>query len=91
MSTHVMGYRPPDDEWRKMKAAWDACEAAKAPIPKKVLDFFDGEDPGDQPGKEVNLGKAVRELDPRHPECGYEVDVTKLPEGVRFIRFTNSW
>ena len=28
MSTSVVGIKPPDDTWRKMKAAWDACMAA---------------------------------------------------------------
>lgn len=27
MSMHVVGYKPADEHWKKMKAAWDACAA----------------------------------------------------------------
>jgi len=54
MSTHVVGFRPPDEKWKKMKAVWDACEAAGAKIPDEVSDFFDGEEP-DARGVEVDL------------------------------------
>lgn len=90
MSMHVVGFRPADDKWNKMKAAWDACEAAGLPIPEEVENYFEDEYPGDKPGMEVELGEAVQELN-REGEEGYQVDVTKLPDGVRFIRFYCSW
>lgn len=90
MSTHVIGFRPADEKWNKMKAIWDSCESADIPIPKEVSRFFDDEDPGDKPGAEVKIDKAVTDWD---CDCGegYEIDVTKLPKDVQFIRFYNSY
>lgn len=90
MSTHVVGFRKADEQWNKMKAAWLACEAAGASIPDAVYEFFGGEYPGDKPGCEVEIEDAVSEWDDE--DChGYEVDLTKLPKGVKIIRFYNSW
>ena len=40
MSTHLVGIVPPDDDWKKMKAVWDACDNADVDIPKDVSEFF---------------------------------------------------
>lgn len=90
MSTTVVGFRPADDKWKKMYAVWSNCEAAGVAIPKSVMDFFNGEDPGDKPGMEVPLGEASKEWNSDWGQ-GYEVDVTKLPKDVTIIRFYNSW
>lgn len=55
MSMHVVGFSPADEHWKKMKSAWDACVAAGIDPPAEVSNFFDGEDPGDAPGKEVEI------------------------------------
>lgn len=90
MSTHVVGFRPADDQWKKMKAAWDACIMAGIQPPQEVTAFFDHEYPGDNPGKEVELGAAKREWE--HDERqGFEIDVEALPPGVRYLRFYNAW
>lgn len=76
----------------------DACKEADVAIPLEVLDFFNGEPP-DPRGVRVELEEyphtknkhgAVKEY---HADMqdGYEVDVTKLPEGVTIIRFYNSY
>ena len=91
MSMHVIGYMPADEQWNKMKAAWDACTAAAVDPPKEVFAFFDYTPPGDAPGKEVKIdGVGAREWKDQSRE-GYEVDVTALPKGVRFVRFYCSW
>lgn len=91
MSTHVIGFRPPDATWKKMKEAWDACKRAGVNPPKEVDDFFNGENP-DEAGVEVDLHKAgcIREYR-RDSASGYEVDVGKLPAGISIIRVFNSW
>ncbi len=91
MSTHVIGFRPPDEKWKKMKAVWDACQKAGIDVPKNVLEFFDGEDPHES-GVMVELGgtlccsKYVSD-----GESGYEIDLSKLPDGIKTIRFFNAW
>lgn len=89
MSTHVRGFVPPDDKWKKMKAAWDACKAAGAKVPHEVGDFFDWEEPNDA-GMEVVLGAAVREWN-TDSQSGYEVIVEKLPPRVKIVRVYNAW
>ncbi len=91
MSTHVKGFRPPDEKWKKMKAAWDACEAAGTAIPKEVLEFFDHEPP-DSAGVEIELEEEECCAEYRD-DCrdGFEIDVTKLPKGLTLIRFYNSY
>ena len=92
MSTHVIGFRPPDDEWRRMKAAWDACDRAGVPAPAKVLEFFNHEPP-DECGVEVKLGtEALREYGTERPQRAiWDVHLDKLPPGLKIIRFFNSW
>lgn len=88
MSTHIVGFRPPDDQWARMKGVYRSCQSAGVPIPKAVLDFFDGEDPKDLPGKEVPIKAEPWRDEGRE---GYQVDLTKLPKDVRYLRFYNSW
>lgn len=88
MSTHVVGFRPPDEKWRQMKAVWDACVAASTDIPMDVLDFFGHEDP-DERGVEISLNFTGWN-DGRSSE-GFEVQVADIPEGCATIRFYNSW
>lgn len=87
MSTHVVGFKPPDDKWKKMKAVWDACQEAQASLPEEVVDFFDGSDP-DPAGVEVKI--KAREWSDDSSE-GYEIDVDAIPKGVKVIRFYNSF
>ena len=89
MSTYVKGIRPPDETWLKMKAIWDACEAAKIGIPAEVLAYFNHETP-DPVGVVVDIKIALREFKTQSAEH-VEIDVAKLPAHVRFVRFTNSW
>lgn len=90
MSTHVEGFAPPDDEWRKMKAIWDACDVAGIDAPAEVSEFFNDEKPDEQ-GIKIDLD--------RHPsvseyhgdgEGGFQVEIEKLPPQVKFIRFVNA-
>lgn len=94
MSTHVVGFRPPDEKWRKMKAVWEACEAAGQEIPENVSNFFEGEAP-DECGVEVLQGQlekvgAIRRYKTLDTD-GYEVVVASLPADVKIIRFMNCY
>jgi hypothetical protein len=90
MSTHIVGFRPADQKWKEMKAIWDACNSAGVDLPKAVYDFFDGEHPADKPGAEVDLKGAVKEWSADERD-GYELDLSKLPPDVKFIRFYNAY
>ena len=90
MSTHIVGFRPADEKWKQMKNIWESCESANIPIPNEVLDFFDHTPPRDKPGSEVELGEAVQEWSNEYSQ-GYELNLSKIPNGVNVIRFYNSW
>lgn len=87
MSTHVIGFVPPDETWNRMKAIWDACNAAEIDVPEKVANFFGGEAPDDE-GVEVEMPVVPWGDDSRD---GYELDVKLIPPHVTTIRFFNSW
>lgn len=93
MSTHVVGIRPPDDDFKKHKAVYDACEAAGVSVPKETHDFFnlDEVNEPDEAGVIVNLPKGAESEYDSDMRQGIEVDLEKLPAGVKRLRFYNSW
>jgi hypothetical protein len=90
-STHVIGFRPPDDKWKAMKTVYDACDQANVRIPEEVAKFFNGSRP-DPSGVEVRIDNtpAVKEYRADMVD-GYEIDITKLPPGLTIIRVYNSY
>ena len=99
MLMHVVGFVPPDDEWCKMKAVYDACAAAEVDAPKDVLKFFgmcemdEGGGGPDAHGREVGqeaMGSAVTKWSDDYRN-GYEVEVAKLPKNIKVLRFYCSW
>lgn len=99
---HVVGIKPPDERWKKMKAVYDACVAAEAKVPKEVDDYFDNEPP-DESGVVVDLSNCMRRASGalgHHPSvtewsdedsCGCEIDISKLPKDVKIVRVFQSW
>lgn len=95
MSTHVVGFTPPDEKYQKMKAVYDSCKAAGIEIPEDVQEFFDWNEPSEH-GVTFDLDKipgAVEEWDAGKDDAasGLEVDISKLPKNVKVVRFYNSW
>ena len=89
MSTHVVGFRPPDEKWQKMAAIWAACETAGVEPPDEVADFFNHESP-DPRGIEVAV-PITEWNDPDGGRVGYEVAISDIPSNVTHLRFYNSW
>lgn len=87
MSTHVIGFKAPDETWQKHKAVWDACDAAGVSVPEETEEFFNYEPP-DNRGVEVHLPLSEWSDNSR---LGYEIEMAKLPEGLTHIRFYNAW
>lgn len=87
MSTHVIGFAPPDAQWQKMKDIWDACKRAGIGLPEEVVEFFNGTPP-DERGVEVEINATKWQDDSRE---GFEISVADIPEHVKLIRFYNSW
>jgi hypothetical protein len=87
MSTHVSGFREPDDQYRKMAAAWRACVDVGIDPPDEVEEFFNYDGPDDS-GVEVNVPH--REWS-RDMSIGVTIRVEDIPAGVTELRFWNSW
>lgn len=82
---YVVGFRPADEKWLKMKVVWDACKLAKVPPPEEVIEFFGDEYPGDKPGQELQIKGAYKEWS-GDEGTGYEIDIKKLPQDVNIVR-----
>jgi hypothetical protein len=95
-STFVVGIMPADENYRKMSAVYNACTDAGIPVPDEVHDFFRGEKP-DASGMVIDLDSwnkkgadIAREWSDDHYR-GYEIDVARIPMGVKTIRFYGNW
>lgn len=85
---HVIGFKPPDDKWKKMKAVWDTCLRAGVAAPEEVGQFFNWTAPDEQGVEVAQKELPVREL---AGESGFELDVTKLDKDIKIVRFFCSW
>ena len=95
MSTNIIAIKPPDETYQKMLAAYQACVDAGIGIPKEVGRFFNYENP-EPSGVVIRLDypalhACVREWTNNDSASGFEVDLALLPEGVKVLRFYNSW
>ena len=89
MSTHIVGIKPPNDRWRAMKAAYDACEIANIDPPDEVLGFFNDEEPDDK-GVIVEL-EDIADRWASESAAGYEINLSNLPNDIKIIRFYNAF
>ncbi len=89
MSTHVVGFVPPDEKWEKMKQAYDACKELGIQPPNEVVEFF-GHVAPDPRGVKVDIEVATKEWS-GDMRSGLEVEIAKIPKHVKVIRFFNSY
>ena len=90
MSTNVIGFKPVDELWNKMKKIYDSCKDANIDLPKEVNKYFGYEEPDDN-GIEVDISEASFEWNDENCREGIEIDINKLPKDIHIIRFYNSW
>lgn len=92
-SIHISGYRPTNEKYKKMLAAYEACQAAGVPVPDDVQEFFNWETPAPQGFfVEMHAGQdGVKKFDDRKGREGYEVELAKLPKNLTHLRFYLHW
>lgn len=94
MSSHVIGVRDLDGAFAKMIAAKVACEEAGIPYPQQIINYFlhagESEDYLRREMESIDITVAVTQYN-RKGTDGFEVDLSKLPDGVKSIRFENSY
>jgi hypothetical protein len=88
--TNVVGFRPPDEEYHRMKASYDCHCRLDLDPPHQVDEFFGAMGMPDDAGTEVSMGDAVRDWE-GFGMAGLEIEVDKLPSYVKIIRFINWW
>lgn len=84
MDICIEAIKPADGKFKEMKTIYDACDKAGVRIPPEVDKFFNGEEPHDD-GVRVSAGCATTG-DPMYSNDGALIDLTKLPDGVKYIR-----
>ena len=84
-SIHVIGLREPDEQWRRMKAVWDACEAARVDKPVAVTSFFGPNGPNPA-GIETDLRGFVLDWQAAS-SVGIELVLDQLPQDITKVRF----
>lgn len=96
MSYHVVGFKPADEKFEKMRRVYLACEEAGVDIPDEVSIYFEDKPPPKDAGLGIEVdmspGKMVGVKD-YHQEMheGFDVDLRLLPLDVKIIRFYNSY
>lgn len=81
----MIGFRPPDEKWKKMKAVYDACQVAGIETPKEIDLFFGYDVPSDD-GVTVDIKSAAEYQRDDDSEC-IKVDIRKLPKDVNILIF----
>lgn len=94
MSTHIVGFKPPDETWKNMKAIYDACTNAGMDPPDKVVRYFNGSKP-DEHGVTVEIEELEKdgavEKYMADMKDGYEIYLDKIPKDIKVIRVYNSY
>lgn len=95
MSTHVKGVRDLDGQFAVVVAAKLACEKAGVGYPQDLVNYFgeeveESEDYLRQEMETVDISAAIHNYGFDSGD-GYEVKLCNLPEGIKAIRFENSW
>jgi hypothetical protein len=93
MSTHVIGFIPDNDSvYLKHKKVLEACiEAGIKELPKETAEYFGSKSPYEGLLEEkLQVTVPVKEWGNEY-SSGYEVEVNQIPQGVKTIRFYNSW
>ncbi len=91
---HVVGFKPADAKFKKMKAALDACLAIKATPPLEVRQFFgpDWEEGIDERGIRVDLEKAKGVTEWKEEmQDGFEIDLRLLDPDIKILRCYTSY
>ena len=94
MSTSLDGLIPlTDKKTIQMLQVRKACEEAGVKTPPEIFEYFKGKDVDDtEDALCVGLkNHACCKESGRRDEDGWLIDLSKLPEGVKFIRFANSY
>lgn len=83
----VVGLREKDEKYNEYKRIWELCKKNDIAIPEKVGEYFDWCN-----DLEASLHVKIKCDVGHYPgKVHYDVDINDLPEGIKKIRFVESW
>ena len=98
MYTYFELGKPVDKKYQDYKKVWAACEAAGIDIPDEVVNYFGDEAPDGKgiwnqvkEDREGNLDCEAISFNGRDGQDAWIVDLRKLPEDIKLIKFVNSY
>lgn len=90
MTISILGFRPPEEEYKQKIAVYFACKKAGVSLPREIEDFFQDQTPTEC-GITINLeewhGCCSFSRNEMTGEDVYRVHLNKLPKGVEIIIF----
>jgi len=91
MTASVVLLRSKDDPtYKKYLSVLKACQDAGIDLPKEVDEYFGGDGIDNNPEAPLEIDFEPKEWSNEYAE-GYEINIDDLPDGVKTIRFYNSW
>jgi hypothetical protein len=92
MSTSVKLLRDKNDKsYQEKLSVFNACRQADVNLPLEIDEYFGGNGVDNDPEYPLEIDfEPTREYETDWSQ-GFEIDIDDLPEGVRTIRFYNSW
>jgi len=92
MSTHVLFLRDVNDLiYQKYLKIFLACKESDIPPPLIVDNYFGGDGVDNNIEFPLKIECALHRWDNSKDSEGFEIDLNEIPEGVKTIRFYNSW
>lgn len=96
MSSHIQGFIPDtDSNYLRHKKVLLVCLEANVELPKETAEYFGSKSPDkylleEKLGVRLEMGVHYEKYSADMTD-GFEVDITKLPQGVTKLRFYNSY
>jgi hypothetical protein len=88
MNVYALGFGTQTAQWKKSVRKYKELEYEGKDIPNELENFLGCDDP-DETGPPMELGKCKSDWSDEST-WGIEIDVSKIPEGVKTIRFVVS-
>lgn len=93
MSVYIKGLRPVTNEYIKKLEIYEACNELDITPPEELSEYFDYDEHPCEDGILIDIPGDFIEHDTsfHHASEYYDVDLTKLPDGVTKLRFVMSY
>jgi len=91
MYSNVVFFRDKEDsQYQDYLKVFLACKKANIDLPKQIDDYFGGDGLDNDIEEPLQISFEPRKWTGNSAE-GLEIDIDKIPSGVKTIRFFNSW